>query len=387
MGLATFLYWSQQSRGAAPILHAVTVLVIACPCALGLATPFAVLAGTGMAARSGILVKGGAILERLHKVDTIVLDKTGTITTGRMKVVEVRSAECGMRNENSELRTLNAELTIQYAASAEQGSEHLVGRAIVYYAQEQGIPLLTHQSFQALPGLGVLATIQGALIRVGKRVFLEHAGVPIEPEIATEAERLEHDGKTVVWVSRDKAVLGIITLMDIPKKDAQNAIEQLKDMKIDIIMITGDNQTTANSIAEKTGIHNVRAGIFPAGKSEEILRLQAAGKVVAMVGDGINDAPALAAADVGMAMAEGSDIAMESADVVLMRSDLSSVVRALVVSRKTFRIIKQNLFWAFFYNVAAIPLATAGVLSPIVAAAAMAMSSVTVVMNSLRLRS
>jgi len=384
--LATFVFWSQRSSGATPMLNAVSVLVIACPCALGLATPVAVLAGTGKAARNGILIKGGDILERLHNVDTVVLDKTGTITTGKMKVVELRNADCGLRNENSELRTLNSELVLQYAASAEQGSEHLMGQSIVNFAHEQGIELLKTGSFRALPGQGVTAEVQGALIRVGKQAFLEQEGVQPRPEMAAEAEWLEHDGKTIVWVSRYNVVLGIIALMDTPKTDAQLAIQRLQSMKINIIMITGDNQTTAKAIAEKTGIHNISAGILPAGKAEEITRLRAAGKVVAMVGDGINDAPALAAADVGMAMAEGSDIAMESADVVLMRSDLSSVVQAIEVSRKTFTIIKQNLFWAFFYNVAAIPLAMAGVLSPVVAAAAMAMSSVTVVMNSLRLR-
>jgi Cu+-exporting ATPase len=377
--LTTFVFWSQRSSGAMPILHAISVLVIACPCALGLATPVAVLTGTGKAARGGILIKGGDILERLHKVDTVVLDKTGTITTGKMKVVE-------LRNENSELRTLNSKLVLQYAASAEQVSEHLMGQAIVNYAEEQGIDLLKAESFKALPGRGVIAEVQGSSIRVGKQVFLEQEGVQIRPEIVREAERLEQDGKTVAWVSRDKDVLGIIALMDTPKMDAHHAIKRLQSMKIKIIMITGDNQTTANAIAEKTGINDIRAGILPAGKSEEIARLRVSGKIVAMVGDGINDAPALAAADVGIAMAAGSDIAMESADVVLIRSDLSSVVQAIEVSRKTFTIIKQNLFWAFFYNVAAIPLAMAGVLSPIVAAAAMAMSSVTVVMNSLRLR-
>jgi Cu+-exporting ATPase len=377
--LATFVFWSQRSSGAMPILNAVSVLVIACPCALGLATPVAVLAGTGKAARGGILIKGGDILERLHKVDTVVLDKTGTITTGKMKVVEVLSAGCGVRNNNSEL-------ILQYAASAEQGSEHLMGQAIVNYAKEKGIDLFKYESFKALPGQGVVAAIHGAAVRVGKKVFLEQEGVQIEQTITAEAERLEQDGKTVVWVARDEVVLGIIALMDTPKLDAKQAIDRLQSMDIDVIMITGDNQTTAQAVAEKTGIQNVSAGVLPAGKIEEISKMRASGKTVVMVGDGINDAPALAAADVGMAMAEGSDIAMESADVVLMRSDLSSVAQAIDLSRKTFAIIKQNLFWAFFYNVAAIPLAVTGVLSPIVAAAAMAMSSVTVVMNSLRLR-
>jgi Cu+-exporting ATPase len=223
-------------------------------------------------------------------------------------------------------------------------------------------------------------------MRVGKRIFLEQEGVQIEPEMAVEAESLEQEGKTVAWVSRGNAVLGIISLMDLPKPDALPAIERLQNMHIDVIMITGDNQTTANAVAEKTGIRNVRAGVLPSEKSEEVSRLRRSGKVVVMVGDGINDAPALAAADVGIAMAEGSDIAMDSANVVLMRSDLSGVVQAIEISRKTLSVIKQNLFWAFFYNIAAIPLAVTGFLSPIIAAAAMAMSSVTVVTNSLRLK-
>jgi P-type Cu2+ transporter len=378
--LATFVFWSLRSGDTLPLLHAISVLVIACPCALGLATPVAVLTGTGKAARGGILIKGGDILERLHTVDTIVLDKTGTITTGKMEVVEIKGQGSGGRGQG------NVEDVLINAASAEQVSEHLTGQAIMKYAKEHGIEPLKAESFKALPGQGVVAMVQGSSIRVGKQAFLEQEGVQIRPDIVREAQRLEHDGKTVVWVSRDTVVLGIIALMDTPKMDAQPAIKRLQSMKIKIIMITGDNQTTANAIAEKTGINDIRAGILPAGKSGVISRLRAAGKVVAMVGDGINDAPALAAADVGMAMAEGSDIAMESAAVVLMRSDLSSVVQAIEVSRRTFTIIKQNLFWAFFYNVAAIPLAMAGVLSPIVAAAAMAMSSVTVVMNSLRLR-
>ncbi|MGC1455897.1 MAG: heavy metal translocating P-type ATPase [Nitrospirota bacterium] len=408
MALATFVFWSQRSDGAIPIIRAVAVLVIACPCALGLATPVAVLTATGRAARCGILIKGGDILERLQKVDTVVLDKTGTITTGKMRVVEMRSADCQARNfphsgplpegarvraesplpmeERIEVRGEVYGDVLQFAASAEKGSEHLMGQAIVNYAQEQGIRLLNAREFKALPGRGVIAEVQGASIRVGKLVFLEQEGVQITSGIAAEAERLEKEGNAVVWVARDRVFLGIIALMDTPKMDAQRAIGRLKDMRIDIIMITGDNLTTAKAVAERTGIHNVSAGVLPAGKSEEITRLRAAGKVVAMAGDGINDAPALAAADIGMAMAEGSDIAMESADVVLMRSDLMSVVQALGISRKTFKIIRQNLFWAFFYNVAAIPLAMAGVLSPIVAAAAMALSSVTVVMNSLRLR-
>jgi len=380
----------------------VAVLVIACPCALGIATPAAVLSGTGFGARMGILIKGGDILERLHNVDTLVLDKTGTITTGKMKVVTIKGPGSGGKGqgengsaphpgplregERIEVRgDVNDEI-LQLAASAEQGSEHLMGQAIVAYAKEQGIPLFKVDSFKAVPGLGVIATINNVSIRAGNRAFLKQEGVPITPDIDGEAEKLERKGMTVVWVSRNRAVLGILALADSPKPDAFNAVTRLKNMRVDVTMVTGDNKATANAIAEQTGIRSVRANVLPSEKSDVITGLRDKGRVVVMVGDGINDAPALAAADVGMAFSSGSDIAMESADVVLMRPDLSCVAQAIDVSRKSFRIIKQNLFWAFFYNVAAIPLAMAGVLAPIVAAAAMALSSVTVVMNSLRIR-
>ncbi len=381
----TFWFWYRYFYADQSLLNAVSVLVIACPCALGLATPVAILAGTGSAARKGILIKGGDILERMHKVDTVVLDKTGTITTGKMSVVEVRNAECGVGSE--QLKTKNSKLeTVQFAASAEQGSEHLMGSAIVRYAHEKGFQLFPFDAFRAVPGQGIEASVQGSRVLVGKRVLLESNGIVLDPATLRKAAEIEQTGKTVVWVARGDEFLGLLALMDVPKEDSQEAIRQLKRMKIDVTMITGDNSGTAQAIAGQTGITSVIAGVLPQGKSEEINRLRAQGKVVAMVGDGINDAPALAAADIGIAMASGSDIAMESADVVLMRSDLNSVVQALELSRRTFRIIKQNLFWAFFYNVAAIPLAMAGLLNPIVAAAAMAISSVTVVMNSLRLR-
>jgi Cu2+-exporting ATPase len=381
----TFWYWYRYFYSDQSLLNAVSVLVIACPCALGLATPVAVLAGTGSAARKGILIKGGDILEHLHKVDTVVFDKTGTITTGKMSVVEVRSAECGVRNE--QLKTKNSKLElVQSAASAEQGSEHLMGSAIVRYAKDHQIQLFPFDTFKAVPGQGAEAMVQGSRVLVGKQAYLEANEIAIDPATAREAAQIEQTGKTVVWVARGEELLGLLALMDIPKEDSQEAISRLKRMHIDVTMVTGDNAGTAQAIADQTGITSVIAGVLPQGKSEEIARLRARGKVVAMVGDGINDAPALAAADIGIAMASGSDIAMESADVVLMRSDLKSVVQAIELSRKTFRIIKQNLFWAFFYNVAAIPLAMAGLLNPIVAAAAMAISSVTVVMNSLRLR-
>src|SRR3990172_61610 len=402
----TFFYWSRmQGAGSysTAMLNAVSVLVIACPCALGLATPVAILAGTGSAARRGILIKGGDVLERLHKVDTVIMDKTGTLTTGKMRVVDVRAVEqadrVGVRNGNTvasvqksglpndKLKTQNPKLeTVLYAASAEQGSEHLLGAAIVDHAKEQEISLLKTEGFKAVPGQGVRAMIAGAPVLVGKRALLEKEDVVIYHELAAEAEALEHGGRTVVFVARDKALLGIIALMDSPKPDAAQAVAGLMDKGVDMVMITGDNQTTAEAIAEGTGISQVLSGIVPSGKADEIRRLRSKGNIIAMVGDGINDAPALVAADVGIAMAAGSDVALESADVVLMRPGLLGVVEAFDLSRRTFRIIKQNLFWAFFYNVAALPLAVSGVLSPIVAAAAMAVSSVTVVTNSLRLK-
>jgi Cu+-exporting ATPase len=261
-----------------------------------------------------------------------------------------------------------------------------MGSTLVRFASEHNIQLLPFDAFRAVPGQGAEASVQGSRVLVGKSVFLESNGIAIDPAMAQEAYRIEQTGRTVVWVARGDEFLGFIALMDVPKEDSREAVSLLKKMNIDVTMVTGDNTGTAQAIADQTGIASVIAGVLPQVKSEEIVRLREQGRVVAMVGDGINDAPALAAADIGIAMASGSDIAMESADVVLMRSDLKSVVQAIELSRKTFRIIKQNLFWAFFYNVAAIPLAMAGLLNPIVAAAAMAVSSVTVVMNSLRLR-
>ena len=381
----TFWYWYRQVSAGQSLLNAVAVLVIACPCALGLATPVAVLAGTGSAARKGILIKGGDVLEHMHKVDTVLFDKTGTLTTGKMSVVELRIAECGLRNDKSSTRDRLLEL-VRFAASAEQGSEHLVGSAIVRYAREQHVQLFPFDTFRAVPGRGIEASVQGTRVLVGTKAFLEAHDIAKDTATDQKAEEIGQTGKIVVWVARGKEFLGLLALMDVPKEDAKEAVSLLKRMNIDVTMVTGDNFTTAQAIADRTGITSIIAGVLPEGKSEEITRLRAQGRLVAMAGDGINDAPALVAADIGIAMASGSDIAMESADVVLMRSDLHSVVQAIELSRTTFRIIKQNLFWAFFYNGAAIPLAMAGILNPIVAAAAMAISSVTVVMNSLRLR-
>jgi len=377
LSVATFWYWHRFFYAGPSLLAAVSVLVIACPCALGMATPVAVLAGMDAAARKGILFKGGDVLERMHKVNSVVLDKTGTLTAGKVRVSKVWS---GAPEPDAD------RVLLRIAASAEQGSEHLLGEAIVAHAREQGEVLLDADAFKALPGQGASALVDGQRILVGRRPLLEREGIIIPAEMLAQAERLERDGRTVVYVSRSKDALGIIGLMDAPKPDAAAAVRRLKRAGVTVAMITGDNQETAQIIGERTGIDLVRSGVLPEGKAEEVLKLRRSGRVVAMAGDGINDAPALAAADVGIAMASGTDIAMESADVVIMRSELTGVADALDLSRRTFRVISQNLFWAFFYNLAAIPLAMAGFLNPIIAAAAMAVSSITVVLNSLRLR-
>ncbi len=374
---ASFWFWQRSLPSGTSVLIAVSVLVISCPCALGLATPVAILAGTGTAARKGILVKGGDVLERMHKVDTVVLDKTGTLTTGDLSVVEVSTGlRAGVSNED----------LLRYAASVEQRSEHLLGEAIVGHARARNIGLLPCDSFRAVPGRGASAMVDGLRVHVGKAELLESEGIVIPHAMRARAADLEQEGLTVVAVSRGQAVLGIIGLMDLPKSDAAEAVSRLQQAHISVVMITGDNLQTARSIGARTGIEKVLSGVQPGRKAEEVLEMRQSGKVVAMVGDGINDAPALATADVGIAMASGSDIAVESAQVVLIRSDLISVADAFVLARRTFRVIRQNLFWAFFYNACAIPLAMAGILSPIVAAAAMSVSSVTVVLNSLRLR-
>lgn len=390
LAAGTLYYWSRQAgpgESTTAIMTAVAVLVIACPCALGLATPVAILAGTGRAARSGILIKGGDVLEGMQKVRTVVMDKTGTLTTGKLIVAEIQGPGSRVQGPGAGGKGQGNEKDIlQIAASAEQGSEHLLGAAIVKHAKEREIPLLPSESFHAVPGKGMKAIVEGKEVLVGKQTLLEREGVGVHRDMISQARSLEAEGRTVVYVACGSELLGLITLMDFSRNDARATVDRLKAMGIRVMMITGDNEATAKAIGDVTGIDRVLSDVLPSGKAEEVEKLRAEGGGVAMVGDGINDAPALAAADVGMAMSAGSDIAIESADVVLMRSTMLSVAEAFTLAGRTFRIIKQNLFWAFFYNVAALPLAMTGVLSPIVAAGAMAMSSVTVVMNSLRLR-
>ncbi|MGA2764749.1 MAG: heavy metal translocating P-type ATPase [Spirochaetia bacterium] len=357
------------------------VLVIACPCALGLATPTAIMVGTGKGAENGILIKGGAALEATHRVQTVVLDKTGTVTEGRPVVTDVTLAN-GI-GENA---------LLQLAASAEKGSEHPLGDAIVQSAESRGLSLLPLEKFQAIPGRGIEARIDGKALLLGNTKLMEERGVALEALTAASA-RLADDGKTPMFVAIDGTPAGIIAVADVPKESSARAIRKLRDMGLEVVLLTGDNQKTAQAIARQVGVDRVFAEVLPQEKAAMVKKIQEEGRRVAMVGDGINDAAALAQADIGIAIGSGTDVAMESADIVLMRSDLADVAGAIQLSKATIRNITQNLFWAFCYNVLGIPIA-AGVLhlfggpllNPIFAAAAMSLSSVSVVSNALRLR-
>ncbi|HHV98751.1 MAG TPA: heavy metal translocating P-type ATPase [Clostridiaceae bacterium] len=358
----------------------ISVLVIACPCALGLATPTAIMVGTGKGAEHGVLIKSGEALETAHSINTVVLDKTGTITEGKPVVTDIITA--GGISE--------AEL-LQLSASAEKGSEHPLGEAIVNRANEKGIDILESESFEAIPGQGIQVAIQGKELLLGNKKLMDERKVDIT--LQEEADKLAQEGKTPMFIAMDGRIAGIIAVADVVKPGSKKAIKTLHDMGIEVAMLTGDNRRTAEAIAKQIGVDRVLAEVLPQDKAEEVKKLQQEGKKVAMVGDGINDAPALAQADIGIAIGSGTDIAMESADIVLMRSDLMDVPTSILLSRKTIRNIRQNLFWAFAYNTLGIPVA-AGVLhifggpllNPMIAAAAMAFSSVSVVTNALRLR-
>jgi Cu+-exporting ATPase len=371
-----FIPWVNPSMGemALAFYAAIAVLVIACPCALGLATPTALMVGTGLGAENGILIRQGKAVELLREVDTIVLDKTGTITKGAPSVTDFVS-----------LSDLNENELLQYAASAEKGSEHPIGKAIVAYAEGQRQDIMQASEFQAISGKGVRATVDGLEILVGTRTLLEEHNIVVSAAAVEKIERLEQQAKTTVLLSAGGEFSGVIAVADPIKEDSKKAISKFRSMGFDPVMITGDNEQTAKAVAEEVGIDKVIAGVLPDQKSEEIKRLQNKGKKVAMVGDGINDAPALTQADIGIAVGTGTDIAIESGDIVLVRGDLGSVVQAIKLSRATFVKIKQNLFWAFFYNVVMIPLAIVGMMHPLLAEAAMAFSSVNVVFNSRRL--
>lgn len=359
---------------------AITILVISCPCALGLATPTAIMVGTGKGAEHGILIKGGIALENTHLINTVVLDKTGTITEGKPTVTDVVS------NEMSETDLL------QIVASIEQKSEHPLAEGIINYAADKGIELIEINQFEALSGLGLKAEIEGVQWLIGNEALMKQKKIDLVA-YRDAFDRLTNAGKTPMFISSDQKLVGIIGMMDVPKPHSEEAIHALMAAGVEVIMLTGDHKKTAASIQRQLGIPKAYAEVFPHEKAKVIETLMAEGKKVAMVGDGINDSPALALADIGIAIGNGTDIAIESADIVLMKSDLRDVVTAIDLSRKTIRNIKQNLFWAFFYNVLGIPVA-AGIfyisfglkLNPMIAAAAMSLSSVSVVTNALRLR-
>ncbi|HDR7793583.1 TPA: copper-translocating P-type ATPase [Bacillus luti] len=352
----------------------IAVLVIACPCALGLATPTSIMAGSGRSAEYGILFKGGEHLEATHRLDTVILDKTGTVTNGKPTLTDVIVAD-GF-NENELLRLVGA---------AERNSEHPLAEAIVEGIKEKGIDLPNSETFEAIPGFGIESAVEGKQLLIGTRRLMKKFNIDIE-EVSKSMEELEREGKTAMLIAIDKEYAGIVAVADTVKDTSKAAIVRLKKMGLDVVMITGDNTQTAGAIAKQVGIDHVIAEVLPEGKAEEVKKLQASGKKVAMVGDGINDAPALATANIGMAIGTGTDVAMEAADITLIRGDLNSIADAIFMSKMTIRNIKQNLFWALAYNALGIPIAALGFLAPWVAGAAMAFSSVSVVLNALRLQ-
>ncbi|NMA86598.1 MAG: copper-translocating P-type ATPase [Tissierellia bacterium] len=375
IALITFLgFYFGKGEFDTALLNAVAVLVIACPCALGLATPTAIMVGTGKGAENGILIKSGEHLERAHKMDTIVFDKTGTITKGEPELTDIVVFNNVDRDE-----------LLQIAASVEKVSEHPLGQAIVKKAEEELLMVKEPDSFLAIPGKGLKAQLNGKEIYIGNRKLMEDAKISIEMG-ESDLLRLEAEGKTAILVAINNELSGIIAVADQIKDNSKAAIRELKDMGLEIYMITGDNERTARAIANEIGIENVLAEVLPENKAEAVEKIKSEGKNVGMVGDGINDAPALVAADVGFAIGTGTDVAMEAADITLMGGDLGGVVTAIRLSHKTMKTIKQNLFWAFFYNSIGIPFAALGFLNPMIAGAAMAFSSVSVVSNSLRLK-
>lgn len=377
IALLTFLVWMIWVNPGefTPAFEAmIAVLVIACPCALGLATPTSIMAGSGRAAEFGILFKGGEHLETTHHIDTVILDKTGTVTNGTPVLTDVL-IENGMVEEQF----------LSLIGAAEKQSEHPLAQSIVQGIQERRIALAAVEEFEAIPGYGVRAVVNQKVLFVGTRKLMKQNNVDITKALTAMVE-LEEQGKTAMLASIEGEYAGLIAVADTIKDTSLTAIKRLKAMDIQVIMITGDNQRTANAIGHQVGIDQVIAEVLPEGKAEEVKKLQAAGKRVAMVGDGINDAPALALADIGMAIGTGTDVAMEAADITLIRGDLNSIADAILMSRKTMRNIKQNLFWAFAYNVIGIPIAAIGLLAPWLAGAAMAFSSVSVVLNALRLQ-
>ncbi|HEY7379776.1 MAG TPA: heavy metal translocating P-type ATPase [Gaiella sp.] len=376
ISLATLAGWLAFTGDAsAAFTAAVAVLIIACPCALGLATPTALMVGTGRGAQLGILIRGPEILEQTRRITTIVLDKTGTVTEGRMWVTDAVPAAHAERHE-----------LLRLAGSAEEASEHPIAQAIAAYARAELGGLQRAESFTNRSGLGVEAVVDGHAVVVGRPAMLGEWGLTLPPDLAARFDAAEAEGRTVVAVGVDGVVAGLVVVADRIKATSQQAVGELRNLGLTPVLLTGDNERTARAVAAEAGVEQVIANVLPEDKSETISGLQAAGEVVAMVGDGVNDAPALAQADLGLAIGTGTDVAIEASDLTLVSGDLRAAADAIRLARRTLRTIKGNLFWAFAYNVAAIPLAVAGLLNPIVAAAAMAFSSVFVVTNSLRLR-
>lgn len=372
-----FIPWINPGMGdvALAFYAAIAVLVIACPCALGLATPTALMVGTGLGAENGILIRKGKAVEILREIDTVILDKTGTITKGEPAVTDFITVD--EADEDS---------IMQIAGSAEKGSEHPIGEAIVRYAQENDVELQDVSNFKAISGKGVQAWIDEKNVLIGKPGLFKERDIDIPSSFEDKIRKLESEAKTTVLIAFDNELKGIMAVADPVKEDSKDAIAKFKKMGMEPVMITGDNERTARAVAKEMGIDNVIAGVLPDQKSTEVKSLQEKGQMVAMIGDGINDAPALTQADIGIAIGTGTDVAIESGDIVLVKGDLKSVVKAMKLSEATFKKIKQNLFWAFFYNVVMIPLAVFGMMHPLLAEAAMAFSSVNVVFNSRRLQ-
>ena len=375
LAVATFVgWWLVGGDATKGLVAAVAVLIIACPCALGLATPTAIMVGTGQGAAMGVLIKGGEVLERSKRINTVVFDKTGTLTKGLMTLTDVVALDGADVGE-----------LVARAATVEQGSEHPVGRAVVDGAPAYGVTLEPAIEFSSVPGHGVRATVDGIVVHVGRRKLMAEAELVLDDELTSAAERLEGEGKTAIFVGWQGQVRGVLAVADTQKEGALAAVQELRSMGIEVVMITGDNRRTAEAIAAKVGISRILAEVLPEDKVNEVRRLQSEGRVVAMVGDGVNDAPALVQADLGIAIGTGTDVAIEASDITLLSGNLDGVATSIRLARRTFRTILQNLGWAFGYNVILIPVAMAGLLNPIFAGAAMGLSSVSVVTNSLRL--
>jgi Cu+-exporting ATPase len=399
IAIITFVIWyfvGPDPTLTYALINFVAVLIIACPCALGLATPTAIMVGTGKGAEYGILIRSAEALERSHKINAVLLDKTGTLTQGEPRVTGIVSISAYSREE-----------VLRLAASAERGSEHPLGEAIVNASQEQSLQLSTVSDFNAIPGYGIEALVEGKQLVLGNLRLMEERKLSLNG-LEGESDRLRAEGNTVMFLAVEGQAVGIIALADTLKPRAGEVLKSLRRMGVEAVMITGDNRRTAEAIAREAGIDHVVAEVLPQNKAQEVQKLQAEGRIVAMVGDGINDAPALAQADVGIAIGTGTDVAVETGDITLISGDLSGIAAAISLSKRTVRTIKQNLFWAFAYNVTLIPVAAGilylafgdngvptglhsvlgdyGFLNPILAAAAMAASSITVTLNSLRLR-